>query len=1104
LFRVLLFSVLGCGAVSVLRAEPQGFDIPAESGAAALLEFSQQAKVEVLFSSEAMSGVTTQAVNGRYEPSDALDLMLRGTHFIGKADRHGNFVIKEVAIGSIRGRLLTPDGRPAQKVHVYIPSSHRLTTTDDNGEFHFDDLPAGQYELIASEAGYLPLRMPEIRVEGRRHLKLDTQTIRLDTDAQALDPFVIEEKASHPGLFDHGETALPPRTAVGNLDLPRSENDALPYTIYDRRQIMRSGVVTLNEYMQRELLDGNAGTLPPEQNGNAQTFVSSSSNLALRGYTTQETVILVNGRRLPQILTVNQGAIPPDVNFIPLSLVERIEVLPASASALYSGNPVGGVINIVLRPGADARSTEVTTTYTNGFKNDAPESSASLVHSESFLGGALRLRFSANFTKAEPPSEAQLRYHQVYDSENLPLDQAVYRATPNIRSADLSPLFGPGSSPVTSVAPGADGQGGIAAFDGRQGVRDFDFYNTPGGYSSSLDSVNYGYGREQTRSAYYGSVVYDAFPWLQLGFDGTYSHMQIDRGFDLFRGDLTLAANSPYNPFHQDIDISLNETAPALGENYSEAHLDFGYAVIGALVKFPADWRGSIDAQFGKNITRYRGVADVDQKRWQRLVDQGIYNPLRDTQTSPPPKEFYDQVLEYEGGRNQFVTLGNFDTIDVAARATNESLKLPTGVSTINVGADYRRDHLDSFVNQVVYGDGSPAQSPVMWQGRTLQQYSVFGEFQAPLLSQRWLPSWLHKVETDSAVRYLGSASSNETNVAPTFGLKIDFAGGFSLRGSVTTTNRFPSPVMSSQVGNVDILDNQIVPQVLIVDPLRVDANGKNSQYSVIPKTVIDPHLRPEAAVTQTGGIVYQKGRDQRLRVSVDFVDTHKVNELYYLDAPTVVALENIFPDRVIRLPKGADDTQKAGVISTVLVGETNLAWRHSQNWNISFDYAMDHLWSGTLEVYQRSILFTTYDRQATPSSSLHPGGVVDELNSPDDPSLDLLRYRSNFGVAWYKPIFGIGLDGHYYSSRKLDSGDASLQGSDHIDSYWQFDAYVQTDLTHWLWQHARFGLTAQLRVNNFLNSAFPRYDAESTGSGVEPYGDWRGRVYSVSCTATF
>src|SRR5699024_3774515 len=149
-------------------------------------------------------------------------------------------------------------------------------------------------------------------------------------------------------------------------DLPRSEDDALPYTIFDRDQIARSGVVNLNDFLQRNVIDGNAAARPPDQDHNQKLYITGSTNATLRGYGADETIMLVNGRRLPVILTSGQisgSRTPPDVNFIPLSLVERVEVLPVSASALYSGNPVGGVINIVLRPNVDA--SEVTTTYTN-------------------------------------------------------------------------------------------------------------------------------------------------------------------------------------------------------------------------------------------------------------------------------------------------------------------------------------------------------------------------------------------------------------------------------------------------------------------------------------------------------------------------------------------------------------------------------------------------------------------------------------------------------------------------------------------------------------------------------------------------------------------
>ena len=45
-------------------------------------------------------------------------------------------------------------------------------------------------------------------------------------------------------------------------------------------------------------------------------------------------------------------------------------------------------------------------------------------------------------------------------------------------------------------------------------------------------------------------------------------------------------------------------------------------------------------------------------------------------------------------------------------------------------------------------------------------------------------------------------------------------------------------------------------------------------------------------------------------------------------------------------------------------------------------------------------------------------------------------------------------------------------------------------------------GLRAQARVNNLFESAFPLY--ANSASGVQPYGDWRSRTYSLSLTASF
>jgi hypothetical protein len=73
------------------------------------------------------------------------------------------------------------------------------------------------------------------------------------------------------------------------------------------------------------------------------------------------------------------------------------------------------------------------------------------------------------------------------------------------------------------------------------------------------------------------------------------------------------------------------------------------------------------------------------------------------------------------------------------------------------------------------------------------------------------------------------------------------------------------------------------------------------------------------------------------------------------------------------------------------------------------------------------------------------------------------------------------------------------------IDPYWQFDAFVHTDLARWIsWKSSRFGLRAQFRVNNIFNANPPIYALDPSRSGVQSYGDWRRQTYAVSLQASF
>src|SRR6185369_15007639 len=121
----------------------------------------------------------------------------------------------------------------------------------------------------------------------------------------------------------------------------------------------------------------------------------------------------------------------------------------------------------------------------------------------------------------------------------------------------------------------------------------------------------------------------------------------------------------------------------------------------------------------------------------------------------------------------------------------------------------------------------------------------------------------------------------------------------------------------------------------------------------------------------------------------------------------------------------------------------------------------------------------------------------------PDDQGDGLLRYRSNFGLSWSNRDLGFGVDGRYYSPRVLPVSQWAAQGHDRIRPAWQFDAYVECDLGRFLPRdQSRHGLRGQLRVNNVFGDRFPKYVSDATG--VQPYGDWRGRTYSLSVTTSF
>lgn len=114
--------------------------------------------------------------------------------------------------------------------------------------------------------------------------------------------------------------------------------NASPILVMDREAIDVSGQISIGDILQKIPAAGAALNTAFNNGGNGST------NMDLRNLGSQRLLVLVNGRRWVSSL----GA-TVDLNTIPTSAIERVEVLKDGASALYGSDAIAGVVNIITR-----------------------------------------------------------------------------------------------------------------------------------------------------------------------------------------------------------------------------------------------------------------------------------------------------------------------------------------------------------------------------------------------------------------------------------------------------------------------------------------------------------------------------------------------------------------------------------------------------------------------------------------------------------------------------------------------------------------------------------------------------------------------------------
>jgi len=138
---------------------------------------------------------------------------------------------------------------------------------------------------------------------------------------------------------------------VGSRRLNRTITETpVPIDVLDMQELSeRVGQFDVNQVLQYTA---------PSFNSNRQSGADGSDHIdpaTLRGLGPDQTLVLLNGKRRHQSSLINifgtrgRGNTGTDLNAIPISAIERIEILRDGASAQYGSDAIAGVINVVLR-----------------------------------------------------------------------------------------------------------------------------------------------------------------------------------------------------------------------------------------------------------------------------------------------------------------------------------------------------------------------------------------------------------------------------------------------------------------------------------------------------------------------------------------------------------------------------------------------------------------------------------------------------------------------------------------------------------------------------------------------------------------------------------
>lgn len=905
---------------------------------------------------------------------------------------------------------------------------------------------------------------------------------------------VIAQTAPQPGE-DPGEDTVDEIVVTGSRISRSNFTSESPVTVISAEEIINSGQVTLGEIVRQDLASSPSGGF----NQSSNLSGAGIQSVDLRGLGPDRTLNLINGRRVANFSDAlgNEGA---DLGFVPLAMVDRIEILRDGASAVYGADAVTGVVNVILKE--DFEGFDVSGQYGISGYGDYETYQIQTV-----LGG--------NF------DHGNAVFGLEYSSTDLVLQRERDWAIPTIAGLTASGVTnGSGAHPggtitflagggqpaqtwcTQPIALGGDERTNVAGTPLCPSSAPSDPFQLIGRYDYALvqSILN---GSENLNGAFYGTyrLTDDIVAFAEMQYADRRGTSVLDgnpifggQGSVAFPGGWVVPGNNPYNPFPGQQALVTQRPTSTIGARNQQVNARSARFVTGLRGEVAGfDWElsylnndvdGTIDTNSTFNLARAIRISDPVLCAADPICQGALQPGSLGALDVYRPANWSESEIAYI--RQRAITNASFSLEGVSGLVNGDIFELPAGPVGIALGFDYREEEVAINPDAVTAAGESIANQTVPTAGG-FDVGELYTEINIPLVKDLFLAQ---DVSLNVQYRYFDYSNFGTGDVYKV-GYNHEITDWARLRATYGTSFRQPTLVdvfSGGTVGFQFIFDPCDTAGGLVTGTTPEAANARANCAAAGPLGVPNSttftqtsaqlpvlgggdladgsfDLVPETAKTYTVGLLFSPHvLDERLEVALDYWSI-EVSDYIGPEDVQLDILDPCFGSAGFSAPEcstlasaGIRRDPTTGQLQGLVQGVTNYGDRLETagiDWAVR--YGMD-LGEARLNLSHQGTYLTDYNVLAGGAGTYTgTSGIV----TPE--------YRLNFGANLDFKEYSFGIDARF--TPEIDDtsvrGDGNnLLGYDKIAALTIFDIRAQ-------WRPAD-GASVLLGINNLFDEDPP------------------------------